>query len=289
MEKDRNIGFIGLGIMGKPMALNLIKAGFKLHICTQNTATQQELQALEATLLKSPAAVAAVSDIVITMLPDTSQVQEVVLGVNGVIESVMGGALYIDMSTIDAAAERDISRRLKQKNVECLDAPVSGGQQGAVNGTLSVMVGGSERAFERALPMFEVLGSRVIHMGDNGAGQVAKSCNQIATALATQGIAEAFTLAKKSGVDLVRLRAAMLGGFAASKALEVAGERIIANEFTPGFTLQLYNKDLRIANDSALNAGLHLPGTLLVQKEMSLLIERNLGMLDFSALIKMFE
>lgn len=289
MERDRNIGFIGLGIMGKPMAENLMRAGFRLHIYTLNMVVEQELQDQGSTVHKSPAAVAAVSDIIITMLPDTPQVQEVVLGVNGIIEGVRDGALYIDMSTIDADAERNIGEQLKQKHVESLDAPVSGGQQGAINGTLSIMAGGSKNAFQRALPVFEVLGNRVIHIGDAGAGQVAKSCNQVATALATQGVVEAFTLAKRSGVDLTRLREAMLGGFASGKALEIAGKRMIEKEFTPGFTLKLYSKDLRIANNVARNAGVELPGAAMLQKEMEILVGKEMGGLDFSALIKILE
>jgi 2-hydroxy-3-oxopropionate reductase len=289
MKKDREIGFIGLGIMGNPMAQNLMRAGFRLHICSRNAAVEQELKNIGGIVHKSPAAVAAASDIIITMLPDTPQVQEVALGTNGIIEGVRDGALYIDMSTIDADAERHISRQLKQKNVESLDAPVSGGQEGAINGTLSVMVGGSATAFQRALPVLEAVGKRVIHIGDTGAGQVAKSCNQIATALATQGVVEAFTLATRWGIDLARLREAMLGGFASGKALEIAGKRMIEKTFTPGFTLKLYSKDLRIANNVARDAGLELPGAAMLQKEMEILVGREMGGLDFSALIEIFE
>lgn len=289
MEKDRNIGFIGLGIMGKPMAENIINAGYKLHIFSTNETTTSHFEKMGAKTYEAPALVAEMCDIIITMLPDTPQVEGVVFGNGGVIHGVKPGALLIDMSTIDAEVERNINVQLLKKGASSLDAPVSGGQQGAVDGVLSIMVGGSKGSFQRALPLLETMGSRIIHIGGSGSGQIAKSCNQIATALATQGVVEALTLARLSGIDLALVREALLGGFAFSKALEVAGKKMIENEFEPGFTLQLYSKDLRIANKTAKTLGLGLPGASLLQNEMEQLIKNDMGALDFSALIKIFE
>lgn len=285
----KTIGFIGLGIMGKPMALNLIKAGYQLNVYAYKQETIDSFQNAGASLMPSVKEVAAASDIIITMLPDSPQVKQVALAEDGIIAGLSAGKLYIDMSTIDSAIIVEISNVFRQKGVETLDAPVSGGQVGAANATLSIMVGGSKAAFEAALPVFNTLGSKIIHMGGIGSGQITKSCNQIATALATQGVIEALTFAKKAGVDVAKVREAMLGGFAQSRALELAGKRIIEKDFAPGFKTKLYRKDLRIAVETASSLGLALPGTHLLAAEMDDLIAANRGELDFSALVLLID
>ncbi len=229
MEK---IGFIGLGIMGKPMALNLIKAGYSLSVLEKNSAAG-ELKNAGANVLPTCKAVAEASDIVITMLPDSPQVMEVIEGEHGVLAGIKKGALFIDMSTIAPLAAQEIYRLMQDKGVEALDAPVSGGQVGAESGTVSFMVGGSESAFQRALPLFEVMGKNIVLIGEAGAGQTTKACNQIIVGMTIQAVAEAFTLAKKVGVDLVKVREALLGGFAQSRILDLHGHRIIDGNFKP--------------------------------------------------------
>jgi 2-hydroxy-3-oxopropionate reductase len=206
-----------------------------------------------------------------------------------VAAGIAAGKLFIDMSTIDASTEKEINEWLLKLGADSLDAPVSGGENGAIEASLSIMVGGSKTAFERALPVLEVMGNKVNHMGGIGAGQITKSCNQIATALTTQGIIEAFTLAGSAGIDLVRLREVMLAGFANSRALQISGEKMVRKDFSPGFKLQLYRKDLRIARAVAADASLHLPGTGLLFDEMDSLVSAGKGDLDFSALIQIFD
>jgi len=285
----KTIGFIGLGIMGRPMVLNLIKAGYQLYIYDYNTETIASFQNSGATLMRSIKEVAAASEIIITMLPDSPQVKQVAFENDGIIAGLSGGKLYIDMSTIDSATISEISTVFRHKGVETLDAPVSGGQVGAENATLSIMAGGSKESFEMALPVFEALGKKISHMGEIGSGQITKSCNQIATALATQGVIEALTFAKKAGVDTTKVREAMLGGFAQSRALELAGKKIIDKDFAPGFKIKFYRKDLRIALQTASSLLLRLPGTNLLATEMDALIAADKGELDFSALVSLFE
>lgn len=288
LEKIK-IGFIGLGIMGKPMALNLVKAGCELFVYDIHPAPMEELARNGCTVMESVYALATDCNIIISVLPDSPQVREMVLGTRGLISGIKPGALFIDMSTIDAETIIEIHKKLKQKGVETLDAPVSGGELGAIAGNLSIMVGGDPYVFERALPIFQVLGSKINHMGAIGSGQITKSCSQIATALTTQGMVEAFRLAEASGVDLEKVRAALLGGFAKSRVLEVTGQKIINKDFEPGFKLSLYAKDLRIASKVALDRGIHLPGTALVASEMNALVQAGSGALDFGALIQFFE
>lgn len=284
-----NIGFIGLGIMGKPMAVNLIRAGYQLSVYDINQDALNDLAQRGAVIAKSLQDLAANSDIIISILPDSPQVKEVTMGKDGLLAGLSSGKLFIDMSTIDAATEIEIHERFRQIGVDTLDAPVSGGQPGAESASLSIMAGGSKAAFERAVPVFQALGKRISHMGDIGSGQITKSCSQIATALATQGVIEAFTLAKKAGVDLVKVREALLGGFAESKALSITGDKIIREDFSPGFKLKLYTKDLRIAQNAASSYSLSLPGTQLMFQEMETLLQAGKGELDFSALIQVLE
>ncbi len=283
------IGFIGLGIMGLPMAGNLLKAGYSLFVYDINPAAVQQMAARGAMPCASPRALASSAGIIICIVPDSPHIREVVFGEQGVAAGISAGKLFIDMSTIDAATEKEIHACLKEKGADSLDAPVSGGQTGAVEAMLSIMVGGSAAAFERALPLLQVMGNKVNHMGGIGAGQITKSCNQIATALTTQGIVEAFTLAGSAGIDLARLREVMMGGFANSRALQLTGEKIVRKDFSPGFKLQLYRKDLRIAQTVAAEASLQLPGTRLVYDEMDTLVNDGKADLDFSALVQIFD
>jgi 2-hydroxy-3-oxopropionate reductase len=278
------IGFIGLGIMGKPMARNLLRAGFPLTVYTRNQATVAEFVEQGAKGARNPREVAEQSTVVITMLPDSPEVQEVALGPNGVIEGIMPGSLFIDMSTIDPAVARAVHAAFAERQVEALDAPVSGGQIGAEQGTLSIMVGGSEAAFERARPIFQVLGKNITHVGGPGAGQVAKACNQMVVALTIQAVAEALTLAARAGVDPARVRQALLGGFAHSRILEVHGQRMLENTFTPGFRARLHRKDLRIALNLGREFATPLPATAHVATLFDSLIAHGGAELDHAAL-----
>jgi 2-hydroxy-3-oxopropionate reductase len=285
----QKIGFIGLGIMGKPMALNLLKAGYPLTVFNRSIDRTNDIISAGGAIAHSPKAVAEVSDVVISMVPDTAHVEEVALGNDGIIHGLHPGLVYIDMSTIAAGTEKNIYAAFKLNGVDVLDAPVSGGEVGAINATLSIMVGGDEHVFEKMLPIFEVMGKKISYMGDIGAGQITKQCNQVATALITQGIMEALTLAKKAGVDIVKVRNAMLGGFAQSRALELAGQRMIDRNFEPGFSINLYRKDLGLAQNSARSLSVPLMGTSLVASEMDALIAKGKGLLDFSALVQITE
>ncbi|MGA7933824.1 MAG: NAD(P)-dependent oxidoreductase, partial [Kovacikia sp.] len=229
------IGFIGLGLMGQPMAQNLLKAGYPLVVYNRSRAAMEKLEAKGATLATSPQEVAQQVDVVITCVSDSPDVEAVVLGSTGVIEGARPGMLFIDMSTIAPATSRRIYTALKVKGVDALDAPVSGGDIGAQQGTLSIMVGGDEPAFQRALPILQVVGKNIVYIGESGSGQVTKACNQIVVALTLQAVAEALTLAKKSGVDPAKVREALLGGFAQSRVLEVHGKRMLDGSFEPGF------------------------------------------------------
>ena len=286
---ESKIGFIGLGIMGKPMAINLLKSGYKLWVFDINEKALEDLQNEGAIISHSPKALAKVCDIIISILPDSPHVIEVALGEDGLLYGIEAGKLFIDMSTIDAVTEVEIHKRFKEIGADTLDAPVSGGQVGAETGTLSIMVGGDRDPFERALPVLNVLGKKISHMGSIGAGQITKSCSQIATALTTQGVIEAFILAKSAGIEVSKVREALLGGFAESRVLLLTGDKIIRRDFTPGFKLKLYSKDLRIAQNAAAERSLLLPGTQLLSREMEALLLDGKGDLDFSALIQVLE
>jgi 2-hydroxy-3-oxopropionate reductase len=285
MEK---IGFIGLGIMGKPMALNLIKAGYEVSVL----ASSKEAQALKeagATIHESPKTMAEASDVIITMLPDSPQVEDIVLGVNGVIEGIDAGKLYVDMSTIAPSTSKDIYQKMKDKGVEALDAPVSGGQVGAETASLSIMVGGNPVAFERALPIFQAMGKNIVLIGEPGAGQTTKACNQVIVGMTIQAVAEAFNMAKEAGVDLEKMREVLLGGFAQSRILDLHGKRIIDENFKPGFKIKLHKKDLDIALKTGDSLGVSMEGTAQVASQMTKAIEQGKGELDHSALYLMLQ
>ena len=286
MEK---IGFIGLGIMGKPMAGNLIRAGYSLVVHNRSRAVVEELTAQGASPAETPEEVARRSDVVITMLPDSPDVEQVVLGADGVAAGAESGMLYIDMSTIAPGTAREIYKVLKNKGVESLDAPVSGGEVGAQEGTLSIMVGGAEVAFQRARPIFDVIGKNIVRIGETGAGQVTKACNQIVVALTIQAVSESLILARKSGVDPAKVREALLGGFAGSRILELHGQRIIDRTFQPGFRVRLHRKDLAIALQTGREVSLPLMLTAQVAELMNAMIARGDGDLDHSGLAHLLE
>ena len=277
----KKIGFIGLGIMGKPMALNLLKSGFDVSILITSKASG-ELGIAGANVCANLEALSEESEVFITMLPDSPEVLEVV---NQLVHSIKPGTLFIDMSSIAPAATKNIHDIFKKKGVEALDAPVSGGQVGAVAGSLSIMVGGSEMAFKNALPIFEAMGKNIVHIGESGAGQITKICNQMIVGITIQAVSEAITLAKSAGVNVEKVRDVLLGGFAQSKILDLHGKRMIEENFVPGFTVNLHNKDLGIALKTSQELGLTLPGTEMAAYLMEKAIKKGNGHLDHSSLI----
>jgi 2-hydroxy-3-oxopropionate reductase len=283
------IGFIGLGLMGKPMARNLMKAGYPLTVFNRSRAPMEELAAEGAALAESPMQVAQQADVVLTCVPDSPDVVAIALGENGILAGSRPGMLYIDNSTIAPATSRQVYQACKVQGVDALDAPVSGGDIGAQQGTLSIMVGGEETAFQRALPILQAMGKNIVHIGEAGAGQVTKACNQIVVSLTVQAVAEALTLAKKSGVDPAKVRAALLGGFAQSRVLEVHGQRMIEGSFQPGFKLNLHRKDMNIVLQTGKELNLPLFGAAQVTELMNALLAQGKGELDNSAMVTLYE
>ncbi len=282
MEK---IGFIGLGIMGQPMALNLCKAGYSLWVYARRAEMMQSLIAAGATPCNSAQSVAEQTDIIFTMVADTPDVEQVILGEKGIIHGATAGKLVIDMSTIAASTTRMIAAKLAEQQIHLLDAPVSGGERGAIDGTLSIMVGGKVEQFERALSLLHVLGKNIVHIGDHGAGQIAKSCNQVVISQTLTAVGEALILAKAAGVDPANVRQALLGGFAYSRILELHGQRMLDHDFTPGFKIKLHQKDLRIVMQIAHELGIALPGIALTTQYFNTLVGAGQGELDSAALI----
>jgi 2-hydroxy-3-oxopropionate reductase len=280
----KKIGFIGLGIMGKPMALNLIKAGYKLSVLNTSKAASTLIEA-GATAFDSIKELSKNSDIVITMLPDSPDVEKVVLGENGVLAGIKKGALFIDMSSIAPSTARTIFAAMQKKGVEALDAPVSGGQVGAEAATLSIMVGGTDAAFNAALPVFQAMGKNIMLIGEAGAGQTTKICNQMIVGMTIQAVGEAFTLASKAGVDLEKMREVLLGGFAQSRILDLHGKRIIDRNFKPGFKIKLHNKDMKLAVQAGKEYNVALNGASQVAKVMKKAIKNGHGELDHSGII----
>jgi 2-hydroxy-3-oxopropionate reductase len=283
------IGFLGLGIMGAPMAGHLLSAGYSVASAVNRTPPKAELVAKGLTVLDSPRAVAAASDIIITMVPDTPQVGEVLFGENGVASGLTRGKLVIDMSSISPIATRDYAARVNINGCDYLDAPVSGGEVGAKAASLSIMVGGPERAFERARPVLEKMGKNITLIGANGAGQTAKVANQIVVALTIEAVAEALVFAAKAGVDPAKVRQALMGGLATSRILEVHGERMIKRTFDPGFRIELHQKDLNLALEGARAMGMSLPNTASTQQLFSACVAQGGAGWDHSALIKGLE
>lgn len=283
MEK---IGFIGIGIMGRPMVKNLLKAGYAVSVYARREASIQALGADQVDMYRSPAELAAQCSTIISCVADTPDVEEVLVAEQGVLHGIKAQSLMIDMSTISPQVTRAIAAQFKDKDCSYLDAPVSGGDIGAIGGTLSIMVGGEEHAFQRALPIFECLGKNIVHVGQSGAGQVAKACNQIVAAQTVTAVAEAFLLAESAGVSPGKVREALLGGFAYSKVLELHGLRILEQQYAPGFKAALHAKDLAIALDTAKSHAINLPGATLSNEYMQKLVKDGDGELDSSAMAK---
>ncbi|MDP8967511.1 MAG: 2-hydroxy-3-oxopropionate reductase [Actinomycetota bacterium] len=283
------IGFIGLGIMGRPMAENLREAGYDLVVYNRTEEKADDFVESGGEKASSPREVAEKSDVVITMLPDSPQVEAIVLDEDGVAEGISEGMLYIDMSSIAPATTRKVHEVLDEKGADAVDAPVSGGQPAAESGDLAIMVGGSDDAVERARPILEVMGKAVTHIGPPGAGQVAKAANQVVVALTIQAVSEALTLARKSGVDARKVREALLGGLAQSKILEMHGERMLEGEFDPGFRLSLHRKDLDIALQAAREEGVPLLATAQAAEVMNALVSAGHGDDDHAVIARFYE
>lgn len=283
------IGLIGPGIMGQPMGMNLINAGYPLWVYSRTASRAQPLVDAGATWCDTPRAVAEQADIIISIVSDTPDVEAVLLNENGVLEGVTAGKVVVDMSTISPIATRKIAGQLGEKGVEMLDAPVSGGDVGARNGTLSIMVGGKPDVFERVKPVFEVLGKNIVHVGDAGAGQVAKACNQILVAEHINAAGEALLLARACGVDPEKVRQALLGGFAYSKVLEIHGERMLTRNFQPGFKARLHQKDMHIVLDTMAEKGLNLPTAKAVTEALDQAVANSDSELDSTVLVKILE
>jgi 2-hydroxy-3-oxopropionate reductase len=279
------IGFIGLGTMGRPMAERLIEAGHKLQI-NRVKAQSQYLVDKGAQAVDTPAAAARGADIVILMVPDTQDVEAVLFGPSGAASGLSAKSLLIDMSSIAPVATRDFAARVHKLGAHYLDAPVSGGEVGAKGGTLTIMVGGEAADFERARPIFEVLGKTITHVGPVGCGQVVKVANQIIVGLTIECVGEAFLLAERAGVDLATLKTALMGGFAQSRILELHGQRMIEETFDPGFALKLHRKDLNIALETARNLDIALPNTAATVQLMNSAVSRGLGGKDHSVLFR---
>ena len=282
------IGFIGLGIMGRPMALNLRAAGHELVVPERRSLTQ-EIRAA-ATVVGDAAHVAEQADVIILMVPDTPDVEAALFGHHGVAEGLAKGKLVIDMSSISPIATKDYAARINALGCEYLDAPVSGGEVGAKNAALTIMIGGPDSAFERALPLFQAMGKNITHVGtENGAGQTCKVCNQIIVALNIQAVSEALTFARKAGADPAKVRQALMGGFASSRILEVHAERMINRTFAPGFRIRLHQKDLNLALSSAKEMGMALPNTAIAQQMFSVVAAAGGEEQDHSALVQAIE
>ena len=284
-----NLGFIGLGIMGKPMAGHLLEAGHTVHVYDVVPGPVKELAARGAVVCGSSREVARKSDITIIMVPDTPDVEAVLFGKDGVAEGVRSGSIVVDMSSISPIATKEFAQKLAEKGVEMLDAPVSGGQVGAEKATLSIMVGGKTKVFQQIKPYFDLMGKNIVHLGGNGDGQTCKVANQIVVALTIEAVAEALVFAAKAGADPRKVREALLGGFAQSRILELHGERMLARNFNPGFRIRLHQKDLNLALQSARNLGVSLPNTATAQELFNSVAARGGIDLDHSAMVQALE
>lgn len=280
------IGFIGLGLMGRPMARNLLKAGFPLIVHSRSPAPVDDVVAHGARRAGSPAEVARHATRIITMLPDGPDVEKVLNGPDGVFTAIQPGTIIIDCSSIAPTTARKLAERAADAGATMLDAPVSGGEIGAVSGTLSIMVGGDADAFAQVKPILDAMGNpeKVIRVGDSGAGQITKVCNQMVIGGTLAVVSEAFALARKAGVSPAKIRDALLGGFAASRVLEVHGERILQSNYEPGFRSALYAKDMRIAAQTLADTGTSAPVSAVVQELVAGLVARGGGEMDYSAL-----
>ena len=286
---NKTLGFIGLGIMGKPMAKNLIKAGYKLVVLDINPDPIQELVSMGAAVADSPAAVAKVTTRIITMLPDGPDVEKVVLGKNGIIENATSETALIDMSSISPTVTKRIAEALKKKGARALDAPVSGGEPGAIAGQLAIMVGGPEDLFNEMKPVFQVVGKSAVLVGDTGAGQTTKLINQILVGIHIEAMGEAFLLATKAGVDQMKVFDAIKGGLAGSNVLNAKVPLVLTRNFKPGFKIRLHQKDLRNALEAAGALGLSLPVTEKVQEMINMLVKDGKGDDDHGGIVQALE
>ncbi|AXE34577.1 NAD(P)-dependent oxidoreductase [Chromobacterium phragmitis] len=281
------VGYIGLGIMGRPCVLNLLRAGHEVCVWARRKESAEPLLQSGATWADSPAALAGQVDVLVTNVSDTVDVESVLLGEGGAAEGAKPGLVCVDMSTIAPNGARRIAAALAEKGVDFLDCPVSGGEVGAVNGTLTVMVGGKAEALDKALPALRAMGQTITHIGASGAGQVAKACNQIAVAVGVAAVAEIVKLAKACDVDPAPVRAALLGGFAQSRVLDVHGQRMIDDNYAPGFKAKLHAKDMHIVLDTAREQGISLPAAERTMQLIDELVAQGGGELDSSAIAKL--
>ncbi len=283
------IGFIGLGLMGQPMARNLMKAGYELVVFNVPATPAEELGREGATVATGSKDVAAQSDIIITMLPDSPDVAKVVAGEGGILEGIRPGTLLVDMSSISPVVTQTLAEQVRAKGASMLDAPVSGGDVGAINGTLSIMVGGEESDFERAKPLFEKMGKTIVHVGGTGAGQVTKAANQVVVGLTIAAVSEALVLGSRGGVAPEKILDVLGGGLAGNKVMEVKREKFLTHDFTPGFRSELHHKDLGIALSAAREWGVTLPLTAIVDQMYAAMKRKGWGKEDHSALIRVIE
>ena len=283
-----NVGFIGLGIMGKPMALNLIKGGHTLYL-TSRSGVPKELTDAGGKACATAKDVAQQADIIITMVPDTPDVEKVLFGANGVAEGLSKGKIVVDMSSISPIATKEYANKINKLGCDYVDAPVSGGEVGAKNAALTIMCGAPQAAFDKVKPLFELMGKNITLVGGNGDGQTCKVCNQIIVALNIEAVGEALVFASKAGADPAKVRQALMGGFAASRILEVHGERMIKRTFDPGFRIELHQKDLNLALQGARAMGVSLPNTATAQELMNSCTANGGAKWDHSALVKALE
>jgi 2-hydroxy-3-oxopropionate reductase len=285
----KRIGYIGLGLMGKPIASNLLHAGFELTVHNRSRSAIEELVSLGASEAGSPKQVTEASEVVMTSLPDSPDVEQVVLGSNGVLEGASDGMIYVDNSTIKPETARSIAQALDKKGVLALDAPVSGGDVGAKAGTLAIMVGGPEEAFDRMLPVFKAIGETITYVGESGAGQVAKACNQVMTAAQMVAMSELMMLAQKAGVSPKKVVEAIRGGAAQCWTLDVKSPRLFAGERSPGFKAHMMHKDLGIVLDTARSYGMPMPATASHMQLYEAMLQLGMRDLDNSAVIGVLE
>lgn len=284
-----DLGFIGLGIMGKPMAGHLVKAGHTVRVYDLSQEAVKHLCSLGAKSCGCSREIAQQSNIIFIMVPDTPDVGAVLFGTDGLAEGLKPGSIVVDMSSVSPIATKEFAKRLAAVGVKMLDAPVSGGQVGAENATLSIMVGGPVEVFNQIKPYFELMGKNIVHIGDHGDGQTCKVANQIVVALTIEAVGEALLFASKAGADPAKVRAALLGGFAQSRILELHGERMIKHTFNPGFRIRLHQKDLNLALESARSLGLSLPNTSIAQELFNAVAAQGGSDLDHSAMVLALE
>ncbi len=288
MSQSLNVGFVGLGIMGAPMCGHLINAGHQVFVTTRSKVPESIAQT-KAVICKTPQEVAENADIIITMVPDTPDVEKVLFGDHGIAKGISKGKVVVDMSSISPITTKEFAQKINALGAEYLDAPVSGGEVGAKNAALTIMVGGSEATFDRVKPLFELMGKNITLVGGNGDGQTAKVANQIIVALNIEAVSEALLFAAKAGADPAKVRQALMGGFAASRILEVHGERMINRTFNPGFRIELHQKDLNLALQSARAMGVSLPNTATAQELFNACAAHGGKAWDHSAMVRALE